>query len=123
MKFTMRLYRRHDMDLLILHKAKGFSIQKAVKAALYMHIGLSDYQTIPYPDVSEPINVFYSSSQFHLSLSPHKDSDAAVIKFINDIPRGYRNSFCKNLVRYYLETPKQFMYSDNKIFFGKGENK
>ena len=117
----MRLYRRHDMDLLLLHKTKGFSMQKAIKQALYMHIGLADEQRIPYPSVCEPLTKFHSLAQLHLTLSEKNDSDAAVIKFINDIPRGYRNSYCKNLVRYYLEKPDHFMYSDNKIFFGKGE--
>lgn len=121
MKVTLRLYRRHDMDLLLLHKTKGFSMQKAVKLALYMHIGLVDECHIPYPSVCEPLNKFYSASLLHLTLNEQKEADVAVMKFINDIPKGYRNSFCKNLVRYYLEKPKQFMYSDNKIFFGKGE--
>jgi hypothetical protein len=123
MKFIMRLYRRHDMDLLLLHKTKGFSMQKAVKVALYMHLGLIDEGSIPYPAVGEPLDKFFSSSQLHLTLSEDNDMDMAVIKFIKDIPKGYRNSYCKNIVRYYLERPKQFMYSNNKIFFGKGENK
>lgn len=111
------------MDLLLLHKTKGFSMQKAIKKALYIHLGLIDETYISYPSVCEPLNKFLSSSQLHLTLSEENESDAVVIKFINDIPKGYRNSYCKNLVRYYLEQPKQFMYSDNKIFFGKGENK
>ena len=121
MKVTMRLYRTHDMDLLLLHKTKGFSMPKAVKKALYMHIGLTEEQKISYPSVSEPVNKFRLISILHVTLSHDNDADEAVIRFINDIPKGYRNSFCKNLVRYYLEKPEQFMYSNNKIFFGKGE--
>lgn len=117
MNFTMRLYRRHDLDLLLLHKTKGFSMQKAVKTALYMHLGLIEMEPIPYPQCSEELKKFYPSSQFHLSLSENNEKDAAVIKFISDIPKGYRNSYCKNLTRYYLNTPKQFMYSNNKIYF------
>ena len=98
-------------------------MQKAIKKALYMHLGLIDDEYISYPVVSEPLDKFRSSAQLHLTLSEENDSDAVVIKFINDIPRGYRNSYCKNIVRYYLERPKQFMYSENKIFFGKGENR
>lgn len=116
MKFTMRIYKRHDMDLLLLHKTKGFSMQKAVKAALRMHLGLSEVTPIPFPACSEDVSKFYSSSQFHLSLSEEKEDDLAIIKFLNEIPRGLRNSFCKNLTRYYLTQPKQFMYSNNKIF-------
>lgn len=116
MKFTMRLYKRHDLDLLLLHKTKGFSMQKAVKAALLMHLGLIEEYPIPYPECSEDVKKFYSSSQFHLSLSEKDDNDKAIIRFLNDIPRGFRNSYCKNLTRYYLKKPKQFMYSNNKIF-------
>lgn len=116
MKFTMRLYKRHDLDLLLLHKTKGFSMQKAVKAALRMHLGLDDEKPIPYPSCSEDVNKFYSSSQFHLSLSENNEEDMAIIKLINEIPRGFRNSFCKNLTRYYLDKPKHFTYSNNKIF-------
>ena len=111
------------MDLLLLHKTKGFSMQKAIKKALYMHLGLMDESNISYPSVCESLDKFYSSSQLHLTLSEENDLDLVVIKFIKDIPKGYRNSFCKNIVRYYLEKPNQFMYSNNKIFFGKGENK
>lgn len=117
MKFTMRLYRRHDLDLLLLHKTKGFSMQKAVKAALYMHLGLIEVFPIEYPPCSETIDKFYSSSQLHLSLSESDEKDKVVIKFIKEIPKGYRNSYCKNLTRYYLKTPSQFLYSNNKIFF------
>lgn len=98
-------------------------MQKAIKKALYIHIGLSDETYISYPSVSEPLSKFHSSAQLHLSLSEDNELDAAVIKFIKDIPKGYRNSFCKNLVRYYLERPDQFMFSDNTIFYGKGENR
>ena len=113
----MRLYKRHDLDLLLLHKTKGFSMQKAVKAALRMHLGIDEVKPIKFPECSEDVNSFYSSSQFHLSLSDEKEEDQVIIKFLSDIPRGFRNSFCKNLTRYYLEKPTQFMYSDNKIFF------
>lgn len=116
MKFTMRLYKRHDSDLLLLHKTKGFSMQKAVKLALKMHLGLIDEKPIPFPACSEDINKFYSSAQFHLTLSEKNEEDAVVVKFLNDIPRGFRNSYCKNLTRYYLERPKQYMLANNKIF-------
>ena len=121
MKVIMRLYRRHDMDLLLLHKTKGFSMQKAVKMALYMHIGLIEEQNISYPSVSEYVQNIHSAAAFHVSLSDKNELDVAVMKFICDIPKGYRNSFCKNLVRYYLEKPNQFMFSNDKIFYGKGE--
>ena len=117
MKFTMRLYRRHDLDLLLLHKTKGFSIQKAVKSALLMHLGLLDDFPIQFPSCSEDVKKFYPSSQFHLSLSESNPKDKAIIAFLNDIPRGFRNSYCKNLTRYYLERPKRFKFSDNKIHF------
>ena len=113
----MRLYKRHDLDLLLLHKTKGFSMQKAVKMALRMHLGLSEIKPIHCPPCSEEINKFYSSSQFHLSLNDKSEEDVAIIKFLNDIPRGFRNSYCKNLTRYYLNKPSGFMYSNNKIFF------
>ena len=112
----MRLYKRHDLDLLLLHKTKGFSMQKAVKTALMIHLGLIDEQNIQFPSCAEGIKKFYSSSQIHLSLSDKDERDAVIIKFLNDIPRGYRNSYCKNLTRYYLEKPRQYMISNNKIF-------
>ena len=122
MKLIMRLYRRHDMDLLLLHKTKGFSVQKAVKKALYIHLGLTDDTYIDYPSVCESLEGFRSVAQLHLTLRENNELDEVVAKFINDIPKGYRNSYCKNLLRYYLKQPKQFMYSENKIFIGKGEN-
>ena len=113
----MRLYRRHDLDLLLLHKTKGFSMQKAVKSALLMHLGLIDYNPISYPSCSENIKNFYPSSQFHLSLSEKDEKEKVIIKFLNEIPRGFRNSYCKNLTRYYLEKPEQFMYHKNEILY------
>lgn len=116
MKFTMRLYRRHDLDLLLLHKTKGFSMQKAVKSALLMHLGLIDDHPIQYPSCTEDVKKFYSSSQFHLSLSEKNAKDKEIINFLNEIPRGFRNSYCKNLTRYYLKKPQNFKLSDNKIY-------
>ena len=112
----MRLYKRHDLDLLLLHKTKGFSMQKAVKTALKMHLGLMDEGPLQFPPCSEDIKNFYSSAQLHLTLSEKNEDDIVIIKFLNDIPRGFRNSYCKNLTRYYLEKPRQYIISKNKIF-------
>lgn len=121
MNVTMRFYRRHDVDLLLLHKTDGFSLKDAIKEAVLMHFGLMDEKRIPYPSASKPVKDFNSITMIHLLLHEDVESDMAIIKILKDIPIGYRNSFLKNLVRYHLDMPKQFMYYDDKIFFGKGE--
>ena len=90
-------------------------MQKAVKQALLIHLGLTTEQRIAFPPCAEEVGKFYSSSQLHLSLSETKSDEKIIIDFLKKIPRGFRNSYCKNLTRYYLETPTQFKIYDNKI--------
>ena len=90
-------------------------MQKAVKKALLMHLGLIEDSPIQFPSCSDDINKFYSSSQFHLSLSEDNENEKIVADFIKKIPRGFRNSYCKNVTRYYLEKPKRFQCFENKI--------
>lgn len=107
----MRLYRQHDLDLLYLYKLSGFSIQKAVKAAMYAYINQQD--TVirpPTPELGSVVLPKYA--QFHIYLSEKKDTE--LIKWIKSITSGYRNSLLKNMLRRYLYQPTILPYLSGK---------
>lgn len=107
----MRLYRQHDLDLLYLYKLSGFSIQKAVKAAMYAYINQQD--TVirpPTPELGSVVLPKYA--QFHIYLSEKKDAE--LIKWIKSITSGYRNSLLKNMLRRYLYQPTILPYLSGK---------
>ena len=107
----MRLYRQHDLDLLYLYKLSGFSIQKAVKAAMYAYINKQD--TVIRPPTPELDSVVLPKyAQFHIYLSEKEDTE--LIKWIKSITSGYRNSLLKNMLRRYLYQPTVLPYLSGK---------
>lgn len=106
----MRLYRRHDLDLLFLYDNPNFNFQKKVKYVLKdfvknngfnnktvsIEIPPYDVNTCNYTDLRGYV-------QIHIYLSPQKDKD--IINFIKSIKTGFRNSTVKNIFRNYLSRP------------------
>lgn len=103
MILKLRIYRRHDLDLMGLVANTSFDFAGAVKSALRSY-AKGKPQKIPLPKentFNKAVN--YSVAQIHIKLDDKTDAD--IIKFITGLPDGSRNCFVKTLLRNLLETP------------------
>lgn len=106
-RLTMRLYRLHDLDLMYLYKMPNISIQSIVKVMLKNYIkdrnsGFCIATRLSIPDIKHD-TYLPKSAQFHITLIDGEDDD--VISWIEQIPKGMRNSMLKNMLRSYLNFP------------------
>lgn len=111
-RFTMRLYRMHDLDLMYLYKMPNISIQSIVKVMLKNYIkdrneGCHIATRLSIPDVKHNVPL-PKTAQFHITLINGEDDD--VISWIEQIPKGLRNSMLKNMLRSYLSFPVVIPY-------------
>lgn len=110
----MRLYKRHDSDLLCLHKQNNFKLQKTIKGAVLAYLDNSD-KRFDYPDSSIELASLPSTLQFNLYLSDENENDVRIKECLATIPSGYKNSFLKNLTRYYMAKPTVFAFDGEQI--------
>ncbi len=103
MQIPIRLYKRHDLDLIYLYNHKDFSLVKAMKLALYGYVNKEQF-LIDTPKDDKGMFVYQNKDKksifFRLTFDPKKDK--AICDFIEKMPAGYRNSMIKNLTRNYL---------------------
>lgn len=101
-KFPIRLYHVHDLDLISYLESYQFSLVKAVYSALtaYVHGEHFVIESPPPKEIQGKIKRVYYRV---LSLDPERDRE--VIDLLYRITPGYRNNFMKNLLRLYLCAP------------------
>lgn len=100
---TLRLHRQHDLDLITLYRANGFSFSKEVRNILVAYVNREPYEPpeIDYEDVD--IGYLPTTIQYHLTLDPSDPREKAALDMLHDeIKYGYVNSFIKALVRAYI---------------------
>lgn len=103
MILKLRIYRRHDLDLMGLVANTSFDFAGTVKTAL-RNYAKGKMQKIPLPKentFNKAVN--YSIAQIHIKLDEKTDAD--IIEFIRSLPDGSRNCFVKTLLRNLLEGP------------------
>ena len=110
----MRLYKRHDVDLICLYEQSHPALKKAIKKAVIAYLDESD-RKISFSDCESDLSELPSTAQFHLYLSPKSEEDIRIINCIKKIPPGFKNSFLKNITRYYLDSPSVFSFVNHKI--------
>lgn len=115
----MRLYKRHDADLLCLYSQKSFAMQKLIKKAVLSYLN-NDSSKLNYPESTADLSDLPSTAQFHLYLSPKNKDDEKILACMSKIPAGFKNSFLKNITRYYLSSPTVFTFK-NKVVTIKAE--
>ena len=100
---TVRIYKRHDPDLVHLIEKYEFDIKKAVYCALSGHIkgevfviSLPKKRDVPYKTSGRIIRG---------DLRLNEMEDEALIRFISQIPGGERNCALKTILRLYLRLP------------------
>lgn len=120
MNIMVRLYTRHDLDLIALKKNKYFDFNKCLKLAVIAWARGDNY-SIPSPPTSTE-NVFFELKPVALHFTLGKNEED-VIEKLKNIKYGYRNSFLKNLFRYYMCSPELSIYYDNTGFIPSPTNK
>lgn len=112
----LRLYRQHDMDLLLLYKNKEFGFAKAVKRALHAYAAKEPYFFIPPPTTDIHLYEFKSSYNTKIFLDDEKDAD--IIEFLDGIKKLYRNATVKNILRGAMVGPYVYgcmMHDDDRL--------
>lgn len=111
MNIMVRLYARHDLDLIALKKNTYFDFNKCLKLAVIAW-ARGDKYTIPSPTTKINDEELKDIKPIGLHFSLGK-SEEDVIEALKHIKYGYRNSFLKNLFRYYMSEPILNIYLDS----------
>lgn len=98
MKLTVRLYKRHDLDLLFLYKqSSDFDFKSQMKSALKAHVRNERvWNEIPSGECQAVSNL-PSVVQLHIMLDLPGDDEIAT--WVKSITRGRRNNLIKNIFR------------------------
>ena len=98
MKLTIRLYKRHDLDLLFLYKQNsGFDFRAKMKSALKSYINRKpEHNEIPV-GVCQAVSELPSVVQLHIMLDMPDDED--IMTWVKSITKGRRNNMIKNIFR------------------------
>lgn len=97
MRVTIRLYKRHDLDLLALYYIENYNFKEEFKKAIKGYInGEPVKNAIPQANNMQTVYSMPSKVTFHIQL---KEEDKDIMDFIHSITRGRRNSMFKNIFR------------------------
>lgn len=112
MKFTLRLYRRHDMDLIALYKHDTFGFQKALKASLRAYIKGEPYllQMPPLKDYSD--YDFRYCYRTIISLNDVYDKD--IIDWLKKAKPSEKTALIKTTLRGSLVGPLSYVCIEDK---------
>ena len=102
-RYTIRLYRLHDLDLITFVETHEFNIISAIYSSLtaFAKNELFVIEIPPRRQVQLPkLRRVYTKA---LVLDTEVDQEA--IELLNKVGQGYRNNFLKNLLRLYLCNP------------------
>lgn len=109
MLVEIRIYRRHDADIMML-KSYGVNISKLMKAVLENYvIGKRVKYQLPGSQVCDISQC--TMLRYRLNI---KNPD--VISLLKNIKKGYRNQFCKALVRDSLEAEPLGVFFEDKDY-------
>ena len=116
MKYEIKLYYYHDLDLVMLHKSGAISIRKAAAMALDAY-ARGDVSFCICP--GEPRRELRNHKSYRIMVELDDDSPAG--EMVAGIKEGYRNNFTKMVIRKYLsgEMPLEFLSGAGEIGFDK----
>lgn len=112
MNVTLRLYKRHDLDLIPIIRNKEFKLTVQMKNAIRAYMTGSPFE-IPAP---ESVSIREERSVYLLHFSIHREKEADIFAFVTNIKYGKRNGALKNLLRFYLNTVRMDEYFVDKSF-------
>lgn len=99
MRLTIRIYKRHDPDLLALYFVSGkeFDIKTEIKTSLKNYLSNNVIKKeLPEMTCQEMFEL-PPKVNFHIALK--KDEDADIIEWLKTIKQGRRNNLIKNIYR------------------------
>lgn len=102
MIIKMRIYRRHDLDLIGLFANDNFKFEDEVANSLRAYVRKEKIK-IPIPVTDSFSKCVNPKSQVNIFLDENRDKD--VIDFLFSVPSGNRNSFMKAVFRNYISAP------------------
>lgn len=98
MKLTIRVYKRHDLDLLYLCKQEAdYDFRAELKSALKAYIANKPKVNKIPMGYCKPVSSLPSVVQMHIMLDPKEDKE--VVSWIKTITKGRRNNLIKNIFR------------------------
>lgn len=102
-RYYIRLYKPHDLDLIMYYAKYKFNIASAAyKCGKAFCKG--EFFVINFPPPRDtPLRTNKKIFTYLLKLDEKRDAD--IIRLLNKIAPGYRNNFLKNLLRLYLFYP------------------
>ena len=96
-RIPIRLYRQHDMDLIVLYLNKDFGFNKALRRALHC------YGKEPFLFMSPNLEEFGKEREikyaYRMELKLNEEKDADIIELLNRVKPLYRNAFIKSVMR------------------------
>ncbi len=98
----MRIYRRHDLDLIGLFANDNFKFEEEVANSLRAYVRKEETKII-IPTTHSFSKCVNPKSQVNIILDEKQDKD--VIDFLFSVPSGNRNSFIKSVFRNYINAP------------------
>lgn len=133
MKETVRLYRPHDMDLMVMYLSEGYKLGSELKKCLIAFAKGEVYipsefvfdpngATAKRFDIKDAKNGKYVKTRYSIPiiLNPNKEDEAAAINVLKQVRKGYRCSFIKMLFRNNIITlPLMACINDNGIITKK----
>lgn len=102
MRFTIRLYSPHDIDLIALLYRRSFDLASEFRETLYSYVRGDEYIVSIPGEYAEPDYIHRNPHVFHVVID---SSDRDVIEFLNRLPNGYRNATIKNIFRQKMSHP------------------
>lgn len=118
MILTIRLYKRHDLDLLEIKNREGFEMEKQIKKILAAYAsGQSYYIELPEKTIVKNLP---ADCRIQIKLS---QKDQNIIDFVKKIRPGVRNSAIKMIFRSYLPciNIRPYFISEDANFIKKNE--
>lgn len=98
MRITVRLYKRHDLDLLSLYYAENYDFKEEFKKALIAYIKGKPIKNKTLPEgINKPIRSLPPKVSFHVDVKNKKDM--IIYDFLKGITKGRRNNIMKNIFR------------------------
>lgn len=111
-RYPIRLYTYHDLDLVTFTLTHDFDIRRAIYCALKA-FSKGEAFLIQIPPAVRSVTKFQRYYTKILILDTEEDQD--VIELLNLVEPGRRNNFLKNLLRLYLAYPfSEYFFRDEK---------
>ncbi len=95
-KLVIRLYRWHDMDLIMLYRNKNFSFGSAVKASLKAYANGDPLYFLPPPPDSEPKDL---PPNYRILVTLDEDKDADILTMLKKTKDRHMNAAIKSILR------------------------